>query len=81
MFGTNDSTIIQDRYDHPAEGQGVYVMYHKTGSFQWCPSGNELRRVYLLDPTIWISGPIFLPLSKEDHSKIMQNFRDACDNF
>lgn len=81
MSGANDSTTIQEWYDHPTDGQGVYVMYHKTGKFSWCPSGNELRRVYLLDPACWISGPIFLPLSKEDYDRIMKDFKDACDNF
>jgi hypothetical protein len=81
MFGPRDSTVIQDSYGHPTDGQGVYVMYHKTGKFSWCPSGNELRRVYLLDPTEWLTGPIFLPLSKEDHTRIIENFNEACENF
>jgi hypothetical protein len=77
----NDSTVIQDFYTHPTDGQGVYVMYHKAGSFHWCPSGNELRRAYLSCPEVWLTGPIFLPLSKEDHSRVMKDFDDACDNF
>jgi len=41
MSGTNDSTTIQEWYAHPTDGQGVYVMYHKTGKFSWCPSGKK----------------------------------------
>jgi hypothetical protein len=82
-FNPRDSSQIQDRYTHPkeGEGQGVYIMYQKNGNFSWCPSGNELRRVYLLDPTQWISGPIWLPLSPEDKKRIMDHFEEMCDRF
>lgn len=85
QFSPRNSLEILSSYTHPkyegVEGQGVYVMYSKSGSFSWCPSGNELKRVYEQDPKEWLSGPIWLPLSKEDYDRIMNDFKEMCENF
>jgi len=79
----NDSKIIKEWYDHPPkeEGQGVYVMFTKDGDLKWCPSGNELRRIHEIDPSQWMSGPIFLSLSKADDGRIREFLEDLVNNF
>ena len=78
-----NSKEIQEFYGHPAdgEGQGVYMMLEVKGKVHWCPSGNELSRWHELEPTRWLTGPIFVPLSKEDHERFAKEFRRKVDRF
>lgn len=73
-FAPRDSHEILDGYPHPPkeEGQGVYIMVDTNGKSHWCPSGNELRRVYLLNPSLYLTGPIYVPLSKVDKDRLFK---------
>jgi hypothetical protein len=77
-FTPTDSLVIRDAYTHPKyvgeDGQGVYVMMSSRGSLTWGFSGNELKRVYNLNPSQWTTGPIWLPLSKEDYARVDEMF-------
>lgn len=67
---------IKDWYEH-AHPQSVFVMFTKTLEVVWSLSGNELRRVYLLDPDAYSSGPLELPIPDELRAVI----DEAIDNF
>jgi hypothetical protein len=85
QFEPRDSKKILESYGHPKyageEGQGVYTMLDAKGKLHWCPSGNELRRVHELNPSRWLTGPMFTALSVEDHKRFMDEFNRQCDNF
>lgn len=80
-FVPRDSKDVLDWYGHPDEGQGVYVMLHRDGHLSWCPSGNEMRRIHQLKPEAWLTGPVFLPLGTDDHTRFMDEFNRHCDRF
>jgi len=42
----------------------------------WCPSGNELRRIYLLDPEGFASGPLELPIPDELKAAVDEAMED-----
>lgn len=80
-----DSKEILPVYGHPssvgAEGQGMYVMLHRDGKLSWSPSGNNMRQIHERQPEAWLTGPIFLPMSREDYERFITEFRRACDNY
>lgn len=80
-YEIRDSKGILEYYDHPKEGQGVYVFLGEQGKLKWCPSGNNLKTFHEAAPEKYLTGPIFLPLSKEDHQRFLQEFHRQCDNF
>lgn len=56
--------VIKDHYPHE-HSPSIFVMMHKSFQLQWCPSGNELRRIYLESPDDFLSGPIEVPIPKD----------------
>lgn len=79
-----DSTNLFSHYSHPSGddvGDGIYVMFRKEGQVSWCPSGNELARIYRLDPDAWMTGPIYLALSPADSRRIHTHFESLTNNF
>lgn len=71
-----DSTIIKEWYGHPEDGQGVYTMIDAKGRSHWCFSGNEMSRVYKMFPENYLTGPIYLHLSKEDYDRLYNWLED-----
>ena len=67
---------VKEWYEHVYRSS-IFVMMDKDMKLHWCPSGNELRRIYLLDPSQWLSAPTELPISPELDKKIM----DWMDDF
>lgn len=60
---------IKEWYAHE-KSPSVFVMFDKNYKAHWCYSGNELRRVYLLDPSQWISEPLELPIPEHLDKKL-----------
>ena len=54
---------IKDWYEH-RHSPSVFIMFRKSYEVVWSYSGNELRRVYLLQPEEFISEPIEVPIPK-----------------
>ena len=87
MFEPRDSKHILDWYEHPKyatppqEGQGRYIMMNQLLEVFSCSSGNELRRIHELDPSRWLTGPIWVPLSKEDNDRIRAKEDHMMDNW
>lgn len=67
---------IKEWYEH-SHPQSIFVMFTKSLEVVWSPSGNELRRVDLLDPEAYASGPLELPIPDE----VKEVIDDYCDNF
>lgn len=83
MSAINDSKEIQEWYGHPPKevGQGVYVILDVKGKLHWCPSGNNLRSCHNAEPNKYLTGPIYLSLSKEDYNRFIKWFDDFCDRW
>lgn len=83
-FDPRDTKQIQEWYTHPKyaneEGQGYYVMIDIYLKAYICSSGNELKRVHQLDPSKWLTGPMWLPMSKEDYTRIWAREEYLMDN-
>jgi hypothetical protein len=60
---------IKDFYNHESS-PSVFVMFDNKYQAHWCYSGNELRRIYLEDPSMWLNGPLELPITKELDEKL-----------
>lgn len=67
---------IKPYYEHERE-HSVFVMFRKSTELVWSFSGNELRRVYLLNPEEFMTGPLELEISEE----LMQKLTEFIDNF
>lgn len=76
-----DSKIIQDWYGHPENGKGVYTMIDIEGKAHWCHSGNEMSRVYKLWPDNYLTGPVYLHLSKEDCDRLYKWTEDSISSW
>ena len=76
-FGDEERIVIKEAYDHKRsqvpEGEArwdyqkypsVYIMFTKKFEVMWCPSGNELRRIYLESPGEFISEPIYVAIPR-----------------
>lgn len=59
----------------------MYVMMDINLRMHSCKSGNEMKRVYNLNPANWITGPVWLPLSKEDSDRIDAATEQMISNF
>jgi hypothetical protein len=70
-----EEIVIKDWYKHE-QSPSVFVMFDKNFQAHWCYSGNELRRVYLLDPSNWISEPLELPIPAHLDKKLTQMYDD-----
>lgn len=86
QFEPRDSLELLEHYNHPkyvegVEGQGVYVMLQKGGRLQWSISGNNLLDFYQRDPSAWLSGPIWLPQSPEDHARFKKEIQRIVDRY
>lgn len=75
----DNEIVIKDWYAHE-HGKSVFVMFDKRGTTHWCYSGNELRRIYLLDPSKWISEPLELPIPDYLDRKLTAMYNDE-DNW
>lgn len=67
---------IKDWYEHE-HSPGIFIMFDKDHRIHWSFSGNELRRVYLENPDLFISGPIEVAIPEYLDQKLM----DDLDNF
>lgn len=67
---------IKEWYEHEHD-PSVFIMFTKDFEIVWCPSGNELRRGYLENPSDFISGPIEVPITPE----LWKLISDDMDNF
>ena len=63
------SKKIKKVYKH-ARSPSVFIMFDKNFQAHWCYSGNELRRIYLEEPSNWISGPLELPITDDLDKKL-----------
>lgn len=68
--------MIKDWYEHKIEGS-IFIMLDKDHDVYWCFSGNELRRIYLEDPSYWLTGPIELSIPESLDKQIT----DFLDNY
>lgn len=52
---------IKTNYPHD-HNPSIFIMFDKKYQVHWCYSGNELARIYLEDPSDWISEPLEVPI-------------------
>ena len=85
-FGDEEKIVIKDHYNHKNEPwshevsqkyPSIYIMFDKSFNVHWCPSGNELRRIYLENPSNWISEPIYVAIPRYVDAEI----KGMMDNF
>lgn len=88
-FAPRDSKILRNlgEYTHPRyvtpkeEGQGRYVMMDINRRLVHCQSGNNLLFIHNQDPSRWLTGPIWMPLSQEDCDRINAQEQSAINKF
>ena len=85
-FGSEDSIVIKEQYDHhnspwsyevSKRSPSIYIMFRKDWTVIHCPSGNELRRIYLENPEEYISEPIYVAIPQY----LKKEMDDAIDNW
>lgn len=67
---------IKDWYAHE-HSPSVFIMFTNEYKVIWCPSGNELRQVYLEKPENFIPGPIEVAIPKH----LDETLRDYNEDF
>jgi hypothetical protein len=85
-FGSEDVIVIKESYDHKnqpwsyelaKQSPSMYIMMDKNFRVIHCPSGNELRRIYLENPEEYISEPIYVAIPRyldKEITKAMDNW-------
>lgn len=63
--------MIKDIYEHE-HSPSIFIMFDVKFQVHWCYSGNELRRIYLEDPSQWISGPIEVSITDDLDKKLTE---------
>ncbi len=66
---------LKEWYAHEHESS-IFVMFNKRYELIWCPSGNELRRIHLIHPEEFLSGPIELPVTPEIYQMLVDHMDD-----
>lgn len=67
---------IKDVYTHE-HSPSIFIMFDNVYHVYWCYSGNELRRIYLENPSNWISEPIEVPIPEyldKELTSLYENF-------
>ena len=62
---------IKELYEHEYS-PSVFIMFTKNYECTWCYSGNELRRIYLENPTDYISDPIEVAIPDDLDKKLTE---------
>ena len=68
---------IPQFYEHRFK-HSVFVMFYKDWKTIWCPSGNELRRIYLESPDEFLCPPLELEIPKELSDELTEAM-DQCE--
>lgn len=67
---------LKEFYGHE-QMPSIFVMMTKDMQVIWCPSGNELARIYKEDPDNFLSGPMETPVPQD----LWDYISDMMDNW